>query len=271
MNQVEYEALDAETLPLEAVALYVRGFRRHMSYDSGRTLVSLASMRQRIEFVPPAGSTVKFCKPTVQKVRSLIDSLVRHGLIKLVERGDKQTRKPAVFLCVLASSDLVRLNEEQHENNTRTTRSSNTGNVVNLKARAAFSQNLAKSEEQHSSVCSEQEDIYTREGLIFCEQFKGMAKQAMLVVSDVELLGYFDAFKFSTKDDGAFKPLYVHLKAWRQYCVSIRNNLSKDGGNNEITKPSFSAGEPKSATARTILRGIQRFRNGDPNEFDQIG
>jgi hypothetical protein len=271
MNQGEYEALDAETLPLEAVALYVRGFRRYMSYDTGLTLVSLASMRQRIEFVPPVGSTARPCKPTVQKVRSLIDSLVRHGLIRLVERGDKHTRKPAVFLCVLASSDLVRLNEEQHENNTRTTRRSNTGNVVNLKARRVIGENLAKSEEQHSSVISEQEDIYTREDLIFCDQFRAMAGQALLNVCDAELFGYFDAFKFSVKDDGAVKPLYVHLKAWRQYCVSIRNNLVKNGGKNEICKPGAGVDEPKSATARTILRGLKRAQDSYDGQWDEIG
>lgn len=230
MNRAEYEALDACELSPEAVTLYIRGFRRHMDYANGRVLVSLASMRQRLEFVPPFGSNVKPVKPTVQKVRTLIEALTRHGLVRCVVKGDKHTRKPAVFLCVLATYDLVRLNEEQHGNNTGTTREQKAPNVFDLKACRPIGDFKQKTEEQHSSVYSEQEDIYTREALIFDEQFKAMAKQALLLVSDSELAGYFDSFRFSTKDDGAAKTLGVHCKAWRQYCVSVRNNLNNNGG-----------------------------------------
>jgi hypothetical protein len=233
-------------------------------------------MRQRLEFVPPNGSTAKHVKPSVGKVRSLIDSLQRHGLVKLVEKGDKQRRKPAVFLCVLATCDLARLNEEQHENNTRTTRGQKSSNVLNLKAYTQVAQKSEKQEEQHSSVYSEQEDIYTREDLVFCKQFKAMSQQAMLVVSDAELNDYFDSFRFSTKDDGSVKPLGLHLKAWRQYCVSVRANLRRGDDNAKRSKFGRTAGDSFEESRRAAQQCREQGIDGSVLDeaieaFDAIG
>ncbi|MEI8647422.1 hypothetical protein P4S73_04740 [Paraglaciecola sp. Hal342] len=255
MNQAEYAALDSPELSAEAVTLYVTGFRQHMDYASGRVLVSLAAMRRKLEFIPPVGSTAKPVRPTVQKVRSVIDMLVRHQLIRCVEKGDKQSRKPAVFLCVLATSDLVRLNEEQHENNTRTTRAQKPLNVFDLKACRQKSKKIAFSEEQHSSVNSEQDNIYNacvREDLVFNDQFRLTAKQAMLIIDDQDLLDVFEQFKVSPKDDGAAKNQGQWLKLWRSYCVNVRINNKKRGGYNAINQQFGNGAGEQNAAARAL-------------------
>jgi hypothetical protein len=271
MNLAEYSTLDNGEIPGDAKLLYVMHFRRLMNYDTGRVSISLAGLRQCLEFTPPYGSNVSASKPSISKVRHLIDVLVRHGLIRCVVKGDKAIRKPAVFLCVLATTNLVGVNEERHGNDTGTARNQKTTQPAPDMARSNIFKINTNTDEQHVSDISDLKDIYTREALVWGDEFERMSQQAMLICNQDELVGYFNSFRFSTKDDGAFKGIGVHLKAWRQYCVTIRNNLNKDrGDSNETNQQSGPNRSPTSAAASTMRRSLALYEQQTAGEFDAI-
>ncbi len=115
MNQFEYEALDAEGLPHECQVLYMRVLRRYMDYKTGIVGVtrrlSYQGLREVLEVRRPQRSKVSSQTYTQRQVRWFLERLEAVGLISKCDA-------PLVFLCRLASTDLVRPDVQRQYNGT---------------------------------------------------------------------------------------------------------------------------------------------------------
>lgn len=112
-NEAEDAALDS--VPnARAQLLYLRGIRRFMDYATGlagvRRKFSYQYFTELMEENRPRGSTHPNYRPTLDEIRYWLKLLEEAGLI-VVQPKARRT-DPMVFLLPLATSDLVRLNEE---------------------------------------------------------------------------------------------------------------------------------------------------------------
>lgn len=280
MNQAEHDVLSDASLPAEAVSLYVRTFRRFRDYQTNCAALSHSRMMQELEFLPQAGSTEQTYRPTKSRVIALIKHLCRVEIIKLVKSGSKQLREPAVYQCCLieqkANVSLFRQNEEQHGNRQPLQH----GNKQPLQHGETQSkpphltvftsdeqhgnkqpvQHGNKQPVQHTSSLPSKTGVYNagvREDLVFDDQFRLIAKQALLTLEDQDLLDVFDQFKVSSKDDGAARDQGQWLKVWRGYCVNVRINIKKRGGYDAVNQQ-FSNGSGRQNATAVALAESQR-------------
>lgn len=83
-NDDEDDALQG--ISCAAQVMYLRALRRHMDYETGivglSRRINEACLRETIEHIPDAGSTIKRERPSRQFIRSRIDELIRAGLIE---------------------------------------------------------------------------------------------------------------------------------------------------------------------------------------------
>ena len=114
MNALEEQALETEYLTHEAYVLYSKCIRKHMDYRTGITgiqrKVSYQMFKERLEIRRKRGSKLPDFVPTIKQVRGYIDELIEVGLIEKLPTNKRTD--PMVFRCVLATTDLNRLNEE---------------------------------------------------------------------------------------------------------------------------------------------------------------
>lgn len=109
-------------LTADAQVIYMRLFRRYMSFDTGRAEITLAQMKRAIEYIPDNGSNIharRVSEITNDHVRARSAELERAGLIAKLP---KKTRfdTPA-YTCVLAFLGKVRLEKEPQGNPKRGT------------------------------------------------------------------------------------------------------------------------------------------------------
>lgn len=113
-NDEEDEALQG--LPLAAQVLYLRGLRRHMDYVTGivgrRRRISWPMLREIAEVEPHQGVTDSG-KPSMGRVRRLLDRLIRAGLVEDI--GPKRRGDSIVFRLPLATTGSVRVEKTRHE------------------------------------------------------------------------------------------------------------------------------------------------------------
>lgn len=105
MNHYEYTALMDKSLPHDALALYVRWFRRRMNYQTGLVETSLPRMISTLDYNPAQQSRDKHYEASIQRVRTLIRHLEGAGLIQQVTKGDVKKHQAAVYICVMATTD----------------------------------------------------------------------------------------------------------------------------------------------------------------------
>lgn len=264
MNQNESNALADSSLPPLAVVLYVRAFRRFMNYETGRVAMSLARMGQELEYLPLPKSNDKPSRPTVAQVRHLVGRLIAAGLVAIVEKGDRQSGKAAVFCCPLARKGFLYLNEAQQVraqgSTTRETgEKANENNVVNFE-RNRCAHRVA----QHRSVdpYKDDDDVCARDALELDDEFAAMAAQAGLLIEREQLEAVFNQFRFSTKEGrNIYRGRAQWLDQWRSYAAAVKANQVRQGnvgGGYEGARAVKSTGA--AAHGETVKRAAERFR-----------
>ena len=270
MNQAEYEVLSDNTLPAFAVTLYIRCFRKKMSYLNGLVHVSMRIMKEAMEHSPPRGSNTVEAKPTTEKIRTAVRQLERANLIELVQKGSIKEQKAACYHCSLASTDLSGSNEEQHESNTGTTRSKKTLKPAPNLRRSGNVLKFQKSDEQHISVISdieEEDNACARENLEFCGDWVGLANQAGWSGSNDEAQALFNKWKLSDSAN-TYRHITTHRKYWMRYCAAIRHNQVK-GVSHALNQQSSQQRGYRNATATAMRDCIERAQRGEGVEaFD---
>jgi len=116
-----------QALSADAQVIYLRLFRRHMDYDTGRVAVTLGQMKRCLEYLPDPGSQLsprRVADIGNNYVRARVAELERAGLIA---KTPKSSRFDAPsFCCILASVGEVRPKREPQRNHKEgTTRGDN--------------------------------------------------------------------------------------------------------------------------------------------------
>lgn len=268
MNQAEYKALCDASLPFMAVVLYVRAFRRCMDYQTGLVSMSLRSLAMELEYHPVARSTDRPSRPTKAQVRHLVKRLIEVGLITVERKGDIEEARAAVFRCLLARTDSVRPNEEQHMSAQGSAAQQarpqpNSGKVVQFKSSTSKTPH-----EQHVSDISDKDDddnACAREDLLFDDQFAAMAAQVGLVRPRQELEALFTQFRVS--DEGPV-PIYrvkgQWLGKWRKYCAAVKTNQVRQGNYGG----GYANGKKVNATSCGLDASIEAARRNAENGDD---
>jgi hypothetical protein len=139
-----------------AAILYMRGLRKHMDYATGvvgiQRKVSLRMFVELLEERREPGSHQPAQLPTVNTVRWCLTNLERVGLI---QRMPKQHRMEAmIFKLPLASTDLIRFEEEQQGNNKAAATNENIKNIGKNSIKQNSNNKMNNKEEQHTSGIS---------------------------------------------------------------------------------------------------------------------
>lgn len=235
MNKSEDMALADNTLPHDAVVLYVRCFRRFMSYQNGDTFVSYPRMAEALRYEPNPRSKDKPTQPTTRRIRTLITHLERVGLIKKVQSGNIKSGISATYRCILATVD--KLNKHRHDTDTQDRHEQrpsqrhdeapeNKGIQSEQRQGERPSQrhDEAPSQRQISDISDlEEEDmrVCTRLDLEWNESYTEVAKMVGLTLSEAVLKAKFDYWK-TTQGYIAATTISVHKTKWRGYCAAIR-------------------------------------------------
>jgi hypothetical protein len=270
VNLSEHKALFAEpdiSHVERSLYLYLRW---HMDFKTGvvgvTRRISYQGIAEHLEVVPVAGSQAREVRFSRDQIKRLLNKLIGRRWLEPLHRARTNGPVRMVFNFPLASSDSLGSQEERQRCATGAPRQNpHSARVFD------FPKGVNLEEERHTSDLSVKEDIYTREALVFDEQFKIMAQQAKLGWDDVKLLALFDQFKASVKDDGSSKNLGQWLKIWRSYCVNVYANNVIRGDSNAIDKQSGSKNSSSSAAASTLLRGLERHQQQTPGEWDSLG
>ena len=269
MNQAEFEALSENCLPPFAVTLYIRCFRKNMNFSDGLVYVSLRSMREAMEHTPRRGTNVIEPKPTVEKIRSAVRQLERAHLIELVEKGCIKQQKATIYHCCLANSGLLGAKEEQHENNTRTTRFHNPIKPNDNKLHRGNVYKFHQCDEQHKpeEPIEDEETACARENLTFNDSWIALARQAGYFNSAEELCSLFNKWKLSDNDN-VYRHIAMHRKYWMRYCAAIKHNQVK-GGNHALNQSAGQSSGYRNAAAIAWRDSYERAQRGEGvEEFD---
>lgn len=273
MNAQEYEALDNIELTPFAVTLYIRCFRRYMNYADGTVSLAESLMKQSMEYVPPRGSKQPSEKPTRQKIRTAVEQLYRAGLVELLRKGDIKEGRTPLFLCRLATSDLVRPNEEQPRNNQGTTNYPKSSNITNINAFKSFDTLSQKTEEQPKTDYTDlekREIACAREHLEYSQQWAWTAQANGLQVSEDEIKTIFEKWRDSDSVN-VIRANTQHIRLWQNYCKAIakqnqaQQNQSFGGSHGQSQRPV----KTSNVTANTLQDCIQRASAGiGTDDFD---
>jgi hypothetical protein len=266
MNQHEYTALSDSALPHSAVVLYIRGFRRYMNYSTGLVSLSLSRLAQELEYTPVWGSSDKPTKSTISQIRNLTKRLIAAGLISIHERGDINTRKPAVFSCCLAQTDLVRLKKERHDSDTKPTTRKVNENVSKNNVLRFSGDTTATQEERHRSVdpLDKIDESNARENLKFGSEWVDLANSVGLSTEHTEeMQAWFDSWKFGDQAN-TIRSLAQHKNQWRKYCAAIKANSFKPRGQGNESNQRYNPKQARSdATSDALDECFAAARRGE--------
>lgn len=291
MNRAEYSALfeDRHISDRErSLYLYLRW---HMDYDTGIVgavrKISYQAIRENLEHKPERGSKEPHTYLTKDQVKRLLRKLERYGWIEPLH--SKQPGEHMVFRLVLASAGLVRPNEERHMS---ATGGAPQQNPVKPTAEMNMSATGAPHHERHTSdtsgikpslsnararETSQKSNFSTGQELSFSDQFKQTAKITGLTLSEEQLSGLFDTFRFHNKHRNTMRSPADWLAEWRVWCGREKSygrpntqKHSRPGGNQRAENPTARLlRESKEAAAELARTGYydQREQSDDDSEF----
>jgi len=277
MNKAEDLALSDNTLPHDAVVLYVRCFRRFMSYQNGDTFVSMPRMAEALRYDPNPRSKDKATQPTKRRLRTLITHLERVGLIKKVQAGNIKVGLSATYKCILATVDNLNKhrhdtdNTERHEDST-SQRHDEAPENKGIEAGQRHEQRPAQRHEhlpaqRHISDTSEQDEedkgVCTRQDLEWGSIYIEIAQSVGLTISEQVLKAKFDYWK-TTQGYIANTTVSVHHTKWRGYCSAIRaKRLELDEQQNQRKANQYA--KPTNGTANLLDHAFS-YGEGGSNE-----
>lgn len=266
MSPAEIDAILCSDMSAIESRLYLY-LRRHMDYATGtvgaRRKISYQSIREHIEYTPPRGSKEPAYKPSKQQINRLLRKLESAGVIERLHNG--KPNEYMVFRLVLATTDLNRPKEERHMSDTRAaTQGATRKNPVNTGVRPLNSDTMsdkgATPEERHTSDTSDYKDLsLTRASqncpfqkgteLSLTDAFKKITTLTGLNITDEQLSGVFDTFRFHSKHRNTQRSMPDWLAEWRVWC-----GREKSYGKPNPKRHPFAGGNQRSenTTARLL-------------------
>lgn len=235
MNKSEDMALADNTLPHDAVVLYVRCFRRFMSYQTGDTFISMPRMADALSFEPSPRSKEKPTRPTPRRIRTLISHLERVGLIRKVQSGSITSGLAATYRCSLATvdnstkdrhdTDTVSRHEERHAQRHGENQQYQGMQPQQRHDESPSQRHGSDTPHRQISVTTDLDDddhrLITRNEMEWSEDLKNIAASVGLNLSDKLLKAKFVYWKSSQKYT-AHEAVYSHKKKWRSYCAALQ-------------------------------------------------
>lgn len=298
MSPSEFDVVMTSDLCHASKMLYSY-LRRHMDYKTGLVgtprRISYQAIREFLEVIPARGSTSAPYKPSNQQINRLLRKLEGYGFI---ERKHKDHLKESmVFKLVFATTDLNRPNEERQGSDMEApTRGAPQQNPVKSTSELNMSDTMSDKgatwEERHTSVpsdikpslsnarareASQNSDFSTGQELSFSDQFKQTAKLTGLTLTEEQLSGLFDAFRFHNKHRSTMRSPADWLAEWRVWCGREKSygrpknqKHSRTGGNQRAENPTARLlRESREAAAELARTGYydQREQFDDDTQF----